>query len=625
MKTLYYCIFLLLALTVSADARIWTAKTSHTIDGEFVQLDGGTVTIRLPDGNTARIPLDQLSDGDQKYVASQINPPPIVHNRFGFNTPRDVLEREAQKGNPEALYYLARRYAQGWNGCPKDKKKSDELYQKGTQSADVGNPFAQCCRAVCYLKGIGVDQDAAEAVKWFRKAADQGNAAGQCALGICYAQGEGVPQDDAEAVKWFRFAAVQGEAEAQCFFGTRSTYHPGLRDGESEVLNWYRKSAEQGFAPGQYLLGTYYGSGQGIVESRGEAMKWYRKAAEQGFAEAQFMLGVCYAEGDGVPLDKEEAVKWYRLAAEQGEERAASLLRDLENTGGDTPKPEPPQPPTNKGATAQAENTGATISVDQTEFTVEEKVVVRYSGFTKDLFKYGNYPVIEVHDDKTPKVHDSKPFLDFILNKDVPSSGTVELRLPDRPGTVEVFLGFYSQEHERRVKATIPVTVKPKNDPTPPTPTPPPTPPNPPGGGIDPKLLGKWGAMYTSMEYNPSRRSSQVIFVPATYYFHSDGTFEYTSFHGTLQSPGLDKLTGKYTASGRKISITIMSGIKWFGDDEHSSVMERSSRNHWEVVMDYEFGMDDKGEYLRTGLLHKDGNYLEMTNDKFRKGTQTPE
>ncbi|MDL1959246.1 MAG: hypothetical protein LWX01_06035 [Deltaproteobacteria bacterium] len=44
-----------------------------------------------------------------------------------------------------------------------------------------------------------VQQDYAEAVKWFRKAAEQGYADAQFFLGLMYAQGEGVLQSGAAA------------------------------------------------------------------------------------------------------------------------------------------------------------------------------------------------------------------------------------------------------------------------------------------------------------------------------------------------------------------------------------------------------------------------------------------
>ena len=51
-----------------------------------------------------------------------------------------------------------------------------------------------------YMKGLGVDQDDAEAVKWFRCAAEQGDAEAQHRVGFAYMTGRGISQDDAEAV-----------------------------------------------------------------------------------------------------------------------------------------------------------------------------------------------------------------------------------------------------------------------------------------------------------------------------------------------------------------------------------------------------------------------------------------
>jgi uncharacterized protein len=59
-----------------------------------------------------------------------------------------------------------------------------------------------------YAQGLGVEQDYAEAVKWYRKAADQGVTAAQSNLGLMYAQGLGVAQDYAEAVKWYRWPPI---------------------------------------------------------------------------------------------------------------------------------------------------------------------------------------------------------------------------------------------------------------------------------------------------------------------------------------------------------------------------------------------------------------------------------
>ena len=68
---------------------------------------------------------------------------------------------------------------------------------------------------IMYGKGNGVQQDYAEAVRWYRLAADQGFAGAQVNLGVMYDTGRGVPQDYVEAVRWYRLAAEQGFAETQ--------------------------------------------------------------------------------------------------------------------------------------------------------------------------------------------------------------------------------------------------------------------------------------------------------------------------------------------------------------------------------------------------------------------------
>jgi tetratricopeptide (TPR) repeat protein len=51
------------------------------------------------------------------------------------------------------------------------------------------------------------------------KAAEQGDAAAQFNLGLMYYFGEGVQQDYAEAEKWYRKAAEQGDASAEYNLG----------------------------------------------------------------------------------------------------------------------------------------------------------------------------------------------------------------------------------------------------------------------------------------------------------------------------------------------------------------------------------------------------------------------
>ncbi len=65
-----------------------------------------------------------------------------------------------------------------------------------------------------YHTGDGVEQDAAKAVEYFKKAAELGHAQAQYNLALCYMNGIGAEQSDTEAVIWLQKAAEQGLAAA---------------------------------------------------------------------------------------------------------------------------------------------------------------------------------------------------------------------------------------------------------------------------------------------------------------------------------------------------------------------------------------------------------------------------
>ena len=92
-----------------------------------------------------------------------------------------------------------------------------DLYR---QLAKDGNTDAQVNLGICYMKGMGVEQDNKKAFNLFKTAAaqrqrgallpaEQGNVYAQSNLGICYRKGLGVQQDFNQAFKWYKKAAEQ--------------------------------------------------------------------------------------------------------------------------------------------------------------------------------------------------------------------------------------------------------------------------------------------------------------------------------------------------------------------------------------------------------------------------------
>ena len=110
------------------------------------------------------------------------------------------------------------------------------------------------------------------------KAAEQGDAAAQFNLGLMYDLGRGVQQDYAEAEKWYYKAAEQGYAFAQHNLGVMYDSGKGVQQDYAEAAKWYRKAAEQGDAVAQYNLGRMYALGHGVMQSGEEAVDWFYKA-----------------------------------------------------------------------------------------------------------------------------------------------------------------------------------------------------------------------------------------------------------------------------------------------------------------------------------------------------------
>jgi TonB family protein len=87
------------------------------------------------------------------------------------------------------------------------------------RAAEGGDINHQYELANDYLLGIGVRQNFAEAMKWFRKAADRGHLAAQFQLGQMYHEGNGIARDDSEALKWLGKSADEGFLKAQEYLG----------------------------------------------------------------------------------------------------------------------------------------------------------------------------------------------------------------------------------------------------------------------------------------------------------------------------------------------------------------------------------------------------------------------
>lgn len=207
-----------------------------------------------------------------------------------------------------------------FDGTPKSSRKFSHLIQKAKQ----GDQHAQFQLGIAYESGMGVEQNYAEAVRWYRRAADSGHSGAQNNLGSMYGRGLGVSQSDTEAMKWYLRAAAEGHPAAQNnvgFMYATGRAAAGLGEASSnqeQAVKWYRKAALQDYGPAEFNLGFAYFHGAGTPQDFSQAMGWLRKAADHGSGAAAGLLGFAYEHGLGVSQDQSAAAKWYETADREG-------------------------------------------------------------------------------------------------------------------------------------------------------------------------------------------------------------------------------------------------------------------------------------------------------------------
>jgi len=104
---------MLAAQVASGLPRIWTSADGRELIGEYIKADAMMVTVSRDHGQTALIPLAQLSSGDRKFVSE----------RVAEQAAADLAaaeEAEALKKPKGSLIYKLSGSSEGW---PEDRRK----------------------------------------------------------------------------------------------------------------------------------------------------------------------------------------------------------------------------------------------------------------------------------------------------------------------------------------------------------------------------------------------------------------------------------------------------------------------------------------------------------------------
>ena len=304
------------------------------------------------------------------------------------NTAIEVIQASAQQGDADAQYELGSIYQSG-AGVARNAAQAEQWLNK---AANQGHAKAQYALAMLY-RGSDSPEALQRSITWQQKAAQSGYAEAQYGLGLLYANGQYVEQDPAQAQRWFQKAASQGHVSAKLALLSQGVDVPAVEAAPepvsvaanpavetfapvepaaventpsplAEALNTpatptdnqantandkvdltgiepdvVRQSADEGDKQAQLLLGTLYEDGLGgLSKDESQAAYWYEKAAQQGFAKAQYNLGLLYEDGRGVQQDYKRAAYWYAEAAKADFSEALNNLGVLYIVGNGVPK-----------------------------------------------------------------------------------------------------------------------------------------------------------------------------------------------------------------------------------------------------------------------------------------------
>jgi localization factor PodJL len=191
---------------------------------------------------TGALPAQPAPPASRKLMPVQIPPSEKLPDTIGG----PVLRAAALKGDPNAAYEIAVRFAEG--------------------------------------KGIASNME--EAAKWYDRAAQAGVVPAVFRLGTLYEKGLGVKKDADIARRYYMQAAERGSAKAMHNLAVLDADGGGKGANYKSASQWFRKAADRGVADSQFNLGILYARGIGVEQNLAESFKWFSLAAAQGDADA---------------------------------------------------------------------------------------------------------------------------------------------------------------------------------------------------------------------------------------------------------------------------------------------------------------------------------------------------
>lgn len=235
------------------------------------------------------------------------------------------LRQRAAEGDRDAMFKLGLMYATG-RGVNEDDAEAIRWYE---EAARAGHAAAMNNLAGHHARGEGVARSETKAVEWLTRAADAGHPRAKSALAARMLHGAGVPKDEVRSHQLASEAAESGDSAAMLLVARAYTLGRGTERNETLAARWIARAAKTGDARAMASYGAILAEGRGVAPDAKEAFYWHRAGALAGDATAMANLALAYLDGDGVAIDRAEGHRWLLAAAEAGDSIAMVALGDM--------------------------------------------------------------------------------------------------------------------------------------------------------------------------------------------------------------------------------------------------------------------------------------------------------
>lgn len=190
-------------------------------------------------------------------------------------------------------------------------------------AARAGNARALNLMGAAHEYGLGVTQDAGEALRLYQASADQGYPPAMFNLGMVYSRGaQGIAPDRDRAIEMFERAIGLDYGPA---FGSYAALLLETAQSPDDLVraeSLLRRGVERGDPGAIEILAFLRRHGEAGPQDLEEARRLYEVAALMGSVDAQIAVAAMFAAGDGGAPDVRQAFEYFTLAMEAGRAEA---------------------------------------------------------------------------------------------------------------------------------------------------------------------------------------------------------------------------------------------------------------------------------------------------------------